>query len=162
MLYPCALSPWEQGWWLPAVCCLLWLEIKAWLELGMDWGRLGGDVAWHGMAEVIQRLEAHHGFVPQTGSHMHWFSLRKWIRFSWRPLPCHQPNMCLLILTRCACATAYNMTPPPANLAIPPFTKLVYFGIHGCNPWKQILQSCSKCDNINNLPEINKAAVHSP
>lgn len=48
-LCPCALSPWERGLRLPAVCCLLWLEIKACVEVGMDgieWEVMWLDVGW--------------------------------------------------------------------------------------------------------------------
>lgn len=31
---------------------------------GDAWGRVGGDAAWRGTVEVIQRLEVHRGFVP--------------------------------------------------------------------------------------------------
>ena len=120
---------------------------------GLTWDGRGDTASWGTPRLCPAKQEAT----------AHWPSLRKGIRFSWPPLPCHQPYMLLLILTRSACVTTDSMTPPPANLTVPPSPHSICLLWRTClKPLQTDTKTCSKCDNINSLPKINKAAVHSP
>lgn len=135
--------------------CFGW-KSKHGRRLRLDEGGVGGDAAWRGMAEVIQASWGTPSLCPsKQEAIVHWSSLRKGIRFSWPPLPCHQLYMLLLIPTRSACVTTRHMTPPPANLTTPRLAQFVYFGAW-VKPLKTDTMGCSQ------ETEINKAAVHSP
>lgn len=100
-------------------------------EGGDGWARVGGDVAWHGMVEVIQHLKVHCCFVPK---------LEALLKRGERPL----------YLTTSALSSTQHLTPDPDKICIcnslqndttpPKITFLyqlphckgaVYFGVHG-------------------------------
>lgn len=141
--------------------CLGWKSKPKWRWDA--WGRVGGDVA---LTRDGRGDSASWGTPwlcpPKQEATVPCSSLREEIRFTWPPLPCHQPYKRLLILTRSACVTTYNMTPPPANPAISPSLNLFALAHMAELPenrydallWMWQYQPAHK--------KINKAAVHSP
>lgn len=93
---------------------------QSWSGGGDGRGRVGGDVAWRGMVEVIQRLEAHRGFVQQTGSRSTLVLSRGrdqvFLTTSALSSTQHAPPDPDKI---CMCHN-HNMHPPSTNLTVPP------------------------------------------
>ena len=159
-LCPCAPSPWERGGFgCQQVGCLPWPRIKARVEVGMhgvEWEVMRLDVGrsrWYSVSRYTAALSP-----PKQEATVHWSSLREGIMLSWPPPPCHQPNVLLLMLTRCASVTTYDVTPPPAKPSrIPPPSLGLFALARAAKLVKQIRRLVLKCDNISRLPKRKKS-----
>ena len=127
------------GFGCQQVGCLPWPRIKARVEVGMhgvEWEVMRLDVGrsrWYSVSRYTAALSP-----PKQEATVHWSSLREGIMLSWPPPPCHQPNVLLLMLTRCASVTTYDVTPPPAKPSRIPPPRLV------CLLWRARLNSWNR------------------